>query len=58
MSYEKEINELKEKYNIDISIKGENKAAIKNHIKNKIMEINDKELEEEIKVGKTDKDDE
>ena len=52
MSYEKEINELKEKYNIDISMKGENKEAIKNHIKNKIMEINDKELEEEIKVGK------
>ena len=52
MSYEKEINELIEKYNIDISTKGENSAAIKNHIKNKIMEINDKELEEEIKIGK------
>ena len=55
MSYEKEINELKEKYNIDISMKGENKEAIKNHIKNKIMEINNKELEEEIKVGKNTK---
>ena len=33
-------------------MKGENKEAIKNHIKNKIMEINNKELEEEIKVGK------
>ena len=52
MSYENEINELKEKYNIDISMKGENKEAIKNHIKNKIIEINDKELEEEIKIGK------
>ena len=29
MSYENEINELKEKYNIDISMKGENKEAIK-----------------------------
>ena len=36
MSYEKEINELIEKYNIDISTKGENSAAIKKHIKNKI----------------------
>ena len=52
MSYENEINELKEKYNINISMKGENKEAIKNHIKNKIMEINNKELEEEIKAGK------
>ena len=39
-------------------MKGENSAAIKNHIKNKIMEINDKELEEEIEVGKKDKTDE
>ena len=46
MSYEREINELKEKYNIDISMKSENTEAIKNHIKNKIIEINDKELEE------------
>ena len=52
MPYEKEINELKEKYSIDISMKGENSQAIKNHIKNKILEINDKELEEEIKIGK------
>ena len=52
MSYEREINELKEKYNIDISMKSENTQAIKNHIKNKIIEINDKELEEEIKIGK------
>ena len=30
MSYEREINELKEKYNIDISMKSENTEAIKN----------------------------
>ena len=52
MSYEREINELKEKYNLNICLKGENTKAIKNHIKNEIKKINDKELEEEIKIGK------
>ena len=33
-------------------MKGENSQAIKNYIKNKILEINNKELEEEIKIGK------
>ncbi len=34
MSYEREINELREKYNLEICLKGENTKTIKNHIKN------------------------
>ena len=45
MTYEKEIKELKEKYNIDICLKGENTKKIKNYIKLKIKEINDNEIE-------------
>ena len=52
MSYEREINELKEKYNINICLKGENTKAIKNHINTEIKKINDKELKEEINGGK------
>ena len=52
MSYEREINYLKEKYNIDICLTGNNTKAIKNCIKNKIKEVNDKEIEDEIKKGK------
>ena len=52
MSYEREIKELKEKYNIDICFKGENPIKIKNYIKNEIKKQNDKEIEEEIKNGK------
>ena len=37
MSYEREINELKEKYNLEICLKGENTKTIKNHIKTKIV---------------------
>ena len=33
MSYEREINELKEKYKIEICLKGENPTKIKNYIK-------------------------
>ena len=36
MTYEREINELKEKYNINIKFKGENVNKIKQIIKNKI----------------------
>lgn len=52
MSYEREINNLKEKYNIDICLTGNNTKAIKNHIKNKIKEVNDKEIEDEIRNGR------
>ena len=52
LAYEKEIKELKEKYNIDISLKGENHWKIKNYIRDKIKKINDLEIEEEIKSGK------
>ena len=52
MSYEREINDLKEKYKIDICLTGNNTKAIKNCIKNKIKEVNDKEIEDEIKKGK------
>ena len=52
MSYEKEINDLKEKYNIDMCLTGNNTKAIKNYIKNKIKEVNDKEVDDEIKKGK------
>ena len=55
MSYEREIKELKEKYNISICLKGANPTKIKNHIKNKIKKINDKEIEEEITNGKKSK---
>ena len=34
LAYEKEIKELKEKYNINICFKGENPVKIKNYIKN------------------------
>ena len=52
MTYEREINELKEKYNIDIKFTGENVKKTKQIIKNKIKKINDEEIEEEIKKGK------
>ena len=52
MSYEREIKELKEKYNINISLKGKKHWKIKNYIRDKIMKINDLEIEEEIKSGK------
>ena len=52
MSYDREIKELKEKYNINISLKGENHWKIKNYIRDKIKKINDLEIEEEIKSGK------
>ena len=52
MSYEREIKELKEKYNIDICLEGEKPWKIKNYIRDKIKKINDKEIEEEIKSGK------
>ena len=52
MSYEREINDLREKYNIDICLTGNNTKAIKNYIKNKIKEVNDKEIEDEIKKGR------
>ena len=34
LAYEKEIKELKEKYNINIGFKGKNPVKIKNYIKN------------------------
>ena len=52
MSYEREINELKEKYKIEICLKGENPIKIKNYIKNEIKKINDQEIREKIKEGK------
>ena len=52
MSYEREINELKEKYKIDICLTGNNTKAIKNCIKNKIKEVNDKEIEDKINKGR------
>ena len=52
MSYEREIKELKEKYNIDISLKGKKHWKIKNYIRVNIMKINYLEIEEEIKSGK------
>ena len=52
MSYEREINELKEKYNINICLKGDNPIKIKNYIKNEIKKKNDKEIKEELKNGK------
>ena len=52
MTYESEIMELKEKYNLNICLKGENTKAIKEHIKSEIKKINDKELQEEINIGK------
>ena len=55
MSYEREINELREKYNLEICLKGENTKTIKNHIKTKIKKKNDEEIEEEIKEGKKSK---
>merc|ERR1711915_603664 len=48
MSYEREINELKEKYKIEICLKGENPIKIKN----KIKKINDQEIKEKVKEGK------
>ena len=57
MSYEREINELKEKYNINICLKGDNPMKIKYYIRNEIKKVNDKEIEEELKKGKKDKDD-
>ena len=38
MSYEREINELKEKYNIDICLRGDKTITIKNYIKNQIKD--------------------
>ena len=52
MSYEREINELKEKYKIEICLKGENPIKIKNYIKNEIKKINDQEIREKIKREK------
>merc|ERR1711873_278260 len=52
MSYEREINELKEKYKIEICLKGENPIKIKNYIKNEIKKINDQEIKEKKKKGK------
>ena len=52
MTYEREITELKEKYSLNICLKGENTKAIKEHIKSEIKKINDKELQEEMKIGK------
>ena len=52
MTYESEIIELKEKYNLNICLKGENTKAIKDHITAEIKKINDKELQEEINIGK------
>ena len=52
MSYEREIKELLENYNLDICLKGENIKGIKDHIKTEIKKKNDEELEEEIKSGK------
>ena len=52
MSYEREINELKEKYNINICLKGDNPIKIKDYIRNEIKKVNDKEIEEELKKGK------
>ena len=42
MSYEREINDLKGKYKIDICLTVNNTKAIKNCIQNKIKELNDK----------------
>ena len=52
MSYEREINELKLKYNININLKGDNPIKIKDYIKNEIKKINDKEIKEELNKGK------
>merc|ERR1712240_725378 len=52
MSYEREINELKEKYKIEIRLKGENPTKTKNYIKNEIKKINDQEIKEKVKEGK------
>ena len=52
MSYEREIKELKEKYNINICLKGENPRKIKEYIKNQIKKRNDEEINEEITNGK------
>ena len=41
-SYEREINDLKGKYKIDICLTVNNTKAIKNCIQNKIKELNDK----------------
>ena len=51
MSYEREINELKEKYNIGICLKEENIKTAKTYIKNQIKKINDEEIKEEIEKG-------
>merc|ERR1711962_838845 len=42
----------KEKYKIEICLKGENPQKIKNHIKNEIKKINDQEIKEKVKEGK------
>ena len=52
MSYEREIIELKEKYKIEICLKGENPTKIKNYIKNEIKKINEQEIKEKLKEGK------
>ncbi|MCP4523301.1 MAG: hypothetical protein GY828_03710, partial [Candidatus Gracilibacteria bacterium] len=52
MSYEREIKELREKYNIDICLRENNIMAIKNMIKTEIKKKNDEEIEDEIKKGK------
>ena len=52
MSYEREINEVKENYKIEIYLKGENPTEIKNYIKNEIKKINDQEIKEKVKEGK------
>ena len=52
MPYEREINELIEKYNLELNIKEENTKAIKNYIKSEIQSKNDEEIEKEINEGK------
>ena len=52
MSYEREINEIKEKYNIDICLKGEDIKTIKKFIKTQIKKKNDEEVNKEIEKGK------
>ena len=52
MPYEREINELIEKYNLELKIKEENTKAIKNYIKSEIQSKNDEEIEKEINEGK------
>ena len=52
MSYERKINDLKEKYNIEICLKGKNIKQNKKIIKTQIKKKNDEEIKKEIKKGK------